>query len=173
MLSDVSARQAGNGRIDFKTFTALFSPPVIQVRLAWDMLDQLNPTINAISLCSLRGAADRWIVPWYKSEGRQVPYDHPAAKPICLTDVAADLSFLESRRRGLITTLASGFSRSTTPLCFLIATYRVRDTELILDGNHRAVAAHLQGTDCRILALSLDGPCDKNYLPDLRHWSKS
>lgn len=169
MISDALPDQE-NGRITFKDFTTLFSPPVIQVRLAWDMLDKLNPVINVISLSSLRGIADQWIVPWYVSESKQVPYDHPQARPLRLADIAADLSWLEPWRQAVITTLASDFSRSGAPVSFLMATYRVRGTELILDGNHRAVAAYLQNSECRALALSLDGPCDKSYLPDLRHW---
>jgi hypothetical protein len=40
---------------------------------------------------------------------------------------------------------------------------------VLLDGNHRAVAAYLTGVPVRTLLFVLHGPVDEAILPDLRH----
>lgn len=143
---------------------------MIRTQLAWESLRRLGVGVSARVVTSLGDQAGHWIVPWYLSGGRQVSYDTAGAQYLRLDEVPDTLSLLEPERRGFIEDLTRRLAKNS-PVQFLMATYRVRDTEIILDGNHRAVAALLSGAECRILVLSIDGPIDPRYLPDLVHWA--
>lgn len=156
--------------VGFGLFESLFSPPIIRTQLAWEELRRLDAAVTARYLPSLAEEASRLIVPWYVADGRQVPYDDAGAQPLRLQNVLLNLDSLEPERTAFIRKLAASLAGEET-VQLLIATYRAGGEEIILDGNHRAVAALLAGANCRILALSVAGPVDPAYLPDLVHWT--
>lgn len=158
--------------MDFLCFFELFEP-FIRVKLAWDLLKLLEPAVSLLILKSPLDEAGDWIVPWYLSKGEQVPYDYTGARPLRLRQVATEMGALERQRQTLIDSLARHYGQQQEPLQFLMATYKVANAEIILDGNHRAVAASSANRECRILVARLEGPPGRQYLPDLLHWTTS
>ncbi len=154
--------------MDIRDFRTLFGPS-IRVKLSWDLLEKRNAPIDESVLRSVERAAE-WIVPWYLADGQQVSYDHPAATPLRLGEVPQNFTSLEETRQRWISSLTAQFSTQRSAHLLTVAAYKIGERRIVIDGNHRLVAMLRGGCECTVLALSIEGPCDSEYLPDLSHW---
>ena len=98
-------------------------------------------------------------------------FQMPGARPVPVGQVAVTLdAWIE--KKALITRYRYALQSFPPPIAISLVTYGLPNGQhLILDGNHRAVAAFLTGKEALVTALVICGPCDPHALPDLVHWS--
>lgn len=143
--------------IGFGDFSRMFRD-TIRVQLDWEALGEVPvDVVVARSAAELRG----WYPPWYRDPGGSCGWNAPEATPIPFDDP-------ELAAREPVATFAAQMREQRSEVVQLVvATYRIRGGELVLDGNHRLAAAVASGRALAVLALSLVGPLDPEVLPDL------
>jgi len=158
-------------KIPFFTFQSFFKD-FIRIKLDWQRLSSEKVTVNLSVFDELEDPS-AWYLPWYFNDiDEEVSYLAANANPLTLADIPKAISRLNSRRRGQIQELLSGFRNTTPqPVQVVIATYALPDGKhLIMDGNHRSSALILAGVKARLMVFEMLGPLDKELLPDLCHW---
>ncbi|WP_141817618.1 hypothetical protein [Ornithinimicrobium humiphilum] len=154
---------------DIETFRDLFGPPVVRSLLDWEALLRLRPAVTTqvmVSAESIGGLRTTWYLD--ETGAGEVDYATSSCPPITVAEAAARLHDLDpARQRHLDAT-----ARHLGTQAILAPLYRLNHHDLlILDGNHRLVAAYLRGTEVRVLAMILHGPLDPQVLPDLAFWA--
>lgn len=118
-----------------------------------------------IELCyfALPEDAGRIYVPWYaKPDGSVCDYNSSNAQPQSVEAVALNPA-LRSHHNVAVTAPPESVS--------VVPAYRVsRESILLLDGNHRAVSSQKAALRAAFAAFVINGPLDKQVLPDLMHW---
>jgi hypothetical protein len=98
----------------------------------------------------------------------------PQARPVTVGYVADHLDTWIIGKRTRIEQYAHAFQASPNPISISLVTYSLPGKRfLILDGNHRAVAAVLSGKEMTATLVVICGPCDPTALPDLIHWTEN
>lgn len=111
---------------------------------------------------------------WYRTPGGQ-PGDwrNPEDHPVRVRDARRELQSWPDDRHARVDRFTNVFAESTEPVQLVLPAYVVGEDEyLLLDGNHRAVAAFEQGCDVRVLLFALRGPLSAEVLPDLSHFPR-
>jgi hypothetical protein len=62
------------------------------------------------------------------------------------------------------------FGQERQPVQLVLPALRIGSRCLLLDGTHRAVAAHRSSAEVRIFLFTLHGPLSADILPDLAHY---
>ena len=108
--------------------------------------------------------ASRIYTPWYaRSDGSVCGYNSSSAVPQSVASVALSTALLDHHR-----------VRDTAPpeSVAIVPAYRLNDDSiLLLDGNHRTVSSQVASSKLAIAAFVINGPIDKQALPDLAHWA--
>jgi hypothetical protein len=146
----------GAGRIDVLLNWARFEREGWRIRSRWRTTENFTGLYTA----------------WYRDLARvDVSYQAAGAKPMSVAEVAARLSEFSFARQDKISALRRALPLGTISL--RLAVYRVgKKSFVLLDGNHRAVAALMSGMPATRLCLDVVyGPRDADALPDLIHWT--
>lgn len=148
-------------------FEALLS----DIRVVWhkDAFVRDRWKVSARTVTSVSQLAN-FFAPWYRTNDKiGVDHSDENARPMTVAEVARNLDRLSSSRRNRIECFVSTFRACSPPLRFTIPTYEMSaGDQLILDGNHRCVAAMLSSTDIEIEVLSVAGPHAERALSDMR-----
>ena len=167
-----SGRESVRGpAIELHDFVLVFGGGSIRARIDWAALTGTEFTVHAEYSASRERLGELTTV-WYVSpDGRPAEYFDKGARPVRVGDVhAADPALLDPRRRAVLERMRAAFSSTTEPAVLALPGFRLADgSALLLDGNHRAVAAYQAGGPVRLLLFLLDGPLSPALLPDLAH----
>jgi hypothetical protein len=105
---------------------------------------------------------------------RQHACSVPQARPVTVGDVADHLDTWTIEKRRRIQQYAFAFQAFANPISIILVAYALPGKRfLLLDGNHRAVAAVLSGKEITATLVVICGPCDPAALPDLTHWTEN
>jgi hypothetical protein len=144
------------------------------VQLCWKKAYAENWPIVTKYIFGIRGPIDLY-APWYKSnDAKLVDCCREDSKPIKIADVDEYFDLLSEYSKRIIADYEADIAKGTHPETMnSFISYQINDrTELLLDGNHRAVALARSGTAPRITLYSIQGPVDQSVLPDLWHWQR-
>lgn len=135
----------------------LVNSPHIRVHLDRELILRHNPKVT-VKFATASTIATVAYPPWYfDDDGTPVRYDTPGATPQTTSWVSKHPAIESSSRF------------PTAPLT--VPAYRTPTGFLVLDGNHRLVAAATHNPGLPVVALVIQGPLDERILPDLGVWS--
>ncbi len=108
---------------------------------------------------------------WYTwPDGSLGDWRNQGNRRLRVEEVASRRNFPDKKSCNYIQRLASGMRGNSTPLYLILPCYRTeRGRVLVLDGNHRAIAAFKSEVDIRLLIFAITGPDNPLMLPDLLH----
>jgi hypothetical protein len=158
--------------MNFREFEEIFKDSEMKAWLAWDIVKESNVTIKEICTRSADILAQLYTV-WYATpDGRNGDWRNSEDTPLRVGEALKTLDTWPDERRQHTQYFRAKFERSNFPVQLTLPAYapNARDV-ILLDGTHRAAAAHLAGKDTRLIVFALHGPCDSRVLPDLMHYS--
>ncbi|MEU5266543.1 hypothetical protein [Amycolatopsis sp. NPDC021455] len=108
---------------------------------------------------------------WYAGpDDRNREFRDVDARPLRVRETGLTESSWPAGRAARIAEFEARFRAEAGPVQLPLPGYALGDGGfLLLDGTHRAVAAHRTGGDVRLLLFTVHGPLDEAMLPDLRH----
>jgi hypothetical protein len=108
---------------------------------------------------------------WYlRDDGGFGDWRQPTHQRQSVAEAAGLSDFPSARSRAYINELAAGYAAAADPPVLVLPAYRTADGRpILLDGNHRAVAAYRGARAPRLLVYCLIGPADPLVFPDLLH----
>jgi hypothetical protein len=112
---------------------------------------------------------------WYTSpDGSLGDWRNQGHKRVLVEDAAQRVKFPSEQSSRYIYRLLMAMQAEPVPLRLVLPCYRTGSGSLlILDGNHRAVAAYQSESDVRLLIFAISGPDNPLVLPDLVHETSS
>ncbi|MFJ8539856.1 hypothetical protein [Streptomyces sp. NPDC093591] len=170
----------GTSQTSWGAFLRLFARGAdgIRVALDWEGLGTLHRAghariVRADSVLTGRRPPCDYYAPWYADpSGRPTDYRAADARPLCHADLSAHGQGLTADQRERVGYFERALATQTTRLC--LPTLDLGGGRcLVLDGNHRLIAAlrlAAAGTPRRISEFRVTLPLDRSLLPDLRHW---
>ncbi|MFF3513463.1 hypothetical protein [Streptomyces sp. NPDC002573] len=160
--------------MELNDFAARFRPD-IRAKLDWERLATFSAPVRVESLTqgeAQRRLADLFTVWYVAPAGTDSTWNAPGSRPLRVAAAERTLLSWSERRRDTVTALARAFTEGPGPLRLTLPAYRVDEERyVLLDGNHRAVAAHQASVDMHLTLCSLSGPACESILPDLRHYA--
>ncbi|GGX68301.1 hypothetical protein [Streptomyces anandii] len=160
--------------MEFGDFAVRFRP-VIRAALDWGRLADVGAGVRVETVTG--GAARRCLAGlftvWYAdARGADSSWNSPGSRPLRVGSAGRTLPSWPEDRRRAVDALARGYAEGSRPVPLTLPTYRVgEDCHVLLDGNHRAVAAHRAGRDVELTLWALTGPVCEGILPDLHHYA--
>lgn len=152
---------------DYQTF---FGGGAMRSLLDWNLIVRGSYRVEEIYSRdrSLLGALH---TVWYTGpDGLSGEWRDPGYRPLRVREV--DTNRAGAARNSHIGMLQRSFENSGGPIQLVLPAFSVNDGEfLLLDGNHRAVAAFRSRLEVRIGVFALTGPVDSEVLPDLLHFA--
>ena len=145
----------------------------IRVGFNWDRFLAERWPIERVVLVS-ENDLGRCFTPWYVGKGaEELPYDHPHAVPMSLSDVPKAFAILSDERKADIQEKIDNFRGGPSPVRFIAPTYALPDDRyFVLDKNHRLSALALSGKPFEAELWNVRGPFEKECLLDLDFWLK-
>jgi hypothetical protein len=145
----------------------------IRVGLNWDRFLAERWPIELVVLDS-ENDLGRCFTPWYVGKGaEELPYDHPHAVPMSLTDVRKAFTILSDERKADIREKIDSVRAGPSPVRFIAPTYALPDERyFVLDKNHRLSALALSDKPFEAELWNVRGPFEKECLLDLDFWLK-
>lgn len=145
----------------------------IRVGFNWDRFFAERWPIKRVILDSEHDFG-QCFTPWYVGKGaEELPYDHPHAVPMSLSDVPKAFAILNEERKADIQEKIDNFRTGTIPVRFIAPTYALPDDRyFVLDKNHRLSALALSGKPFEAELWNVEGPFEKECLLDLDFWLK-
>ncbi|MFF1606902.1 hypothetical protein ACFVYA_03905 [Amycolatopsis sp. NPDC058278] len=149
-------------------FVRFFGDGGIRVRLDWSRL-ATECRIEAITSRSAAVLGDLRTV-WYAGpDGRNSEFRDAGARPLRVREAALTEASWPAKRAARIAEFEARFRADAGSVQLPLPVYVLGDGGfLLLDGTHRAVAAHRTGGNLRLLLFAVHGPQDEGMLPDLR-----
>ncbi|MFE2071505.1 hypothetical protein [Streptomyces misionensis] len=148
----------------------------IRAQLDWTRLTRARAVADVETLdgdLAKRRLAELFTVWYADGTGAESRWDAPGSRPLRVATAQRTLPSWPEDRRRAVASLQRSFAARPGPLALTLPAYRAGEgRHVLLDGNHRAVAAHLvarAGREIRLALWSLSGPVCENVLPDLRH----
>lgn len=154
-------------------FVLLFGDGCIRAQLNWAKLER-DCRIEASVSRSRAVLGDLYTV-WYSGpEGHDSEFRDADARPLRVRETEFTEATWPAARAERIAEFERRYRADGRPVHLPLPVYVLDDGELLLlDGTHRAVAAHRSGVDVRLLLFAVHGPVDQAMLPDLRHHPKA
>lgn len=145
----------------------------IRVGLNWERFLAEHWPIERVTLAS-EADLERCFTPWYVGKGaEELPYDHPHAAPMSLSDVPHAFTILSDERKSDIQAKIDKLRTGPSPARFIAPTYALPDgCYFILDKNHHLSALALSGKPFEVELWNVLGPLEKECLLDLDFWLK-
>ncbi|MGW5355360.1 hypothetical protein ACWERV_33185 [Streptomyces sp. NPDC004031] len=148
----------------------------IRARLDWALLARAGAGVGVETLegdAGRRRLAELFTVWYTDGAGAGSRWDAPGSRPLRVAESERALPGWPGDRRRAVDALRRSFAAGTGPLDLTVPVYRAgAGRHVLLDGNHRAVAAHLAPVrDLRLTLWALAGPVREDILPDLRHYA--
>ncbi|MFF8591192.1 hypothetical protein ACF061_07055 [Streptomyces sp. NPDC015220] len=160
--------------MDLEDFAARFRAD-IRARLDWRRLAEVRAGVRVETLSrdtAGQRLAELFTVWYVDPAGGEGSWGAPGSRPLRVEAADRALPDWPGEREGAVSALARAFAEGAGPLPLTLPAYRVDEARyLLLDGNHRAVAAHRAGRALRLTLWSLAGPVCEGILPDLRHYA--
>ncbi|MEV6828051.1 hypothetical protein [Amycolatopsis sp. NPDC051102] len=149
-------------------FVRFFGDGGIRVLLDWTRL-AAECRIEASTSRSAAMLGDLRTV-WYAGpDGRDGEFRDPGARPLRVRETGCTEATWSAERAARISDFETRFRADPGPVQLALPVYVLGDDGfLLLDGTHRAVAAHRAGGEVRLLMFAVHGPRDETMLPDLR-----
>lgn len=150
-------------------FVDAFQDGGVRVQLSWDRLDspEFSVTHTVSRSTDLLGSM---FTVWYEDpQGGNGDWRRDS-HPLRVSQASrTELDWPGDRRRR-VSSFEKEFVQTLEPVQLVLPTYALHDGGLlILDGTHRAVAAHRASVPVRLFVYTLRGPVHEDVLPDLRH----
>ncbi|MEU6403938.1 hypothetical protein [Streptomyces sp. NPDC046985] len=150
----------------------------VRAELDWTRLaaERVETGVETLDGAAARRRLAELYTVWYADgAGTESRWDAPGSRPLRVATAARALSAWPEERRRAVASVTRSFAAGRGPLALTLPTYQVGEgRHVLLDGNHRAVAAHLTADrDVRLTLWSLSGPVCEAILPDLRHYAAS
>jgi hypothetical protein len=156
--------------IKISDFITIFRDAGIRSWFDWELLQ--SPSYSVVQIFS-RSVSDisRFETVWYsRPDGSLGDWRNQEDRRISVRDAATRQAFPNKESEDYIQRLISDMRAASTPPYLVLPCYRTQDRKvIILDGNHRAVAAFRSATDVRLLVFAISGPDHPLLLPDLLH----
>ena len=112
-------------------------------------------------------------MPWYlDASNKQVEYDNGDARSTSISEAVQKMACWRLECRLIIAKYLAIFQAATPPIEAMFPVYEIPGGQLILDGNHRAVALAISNQRFELSLAVLRGPIDRDALPDLIHWAR-
>lgn len=146
---------------------------VIRVGLNWDRFLRERWPIEVVKLSTSEELA-RCFTPWYVGKSaEELPYDHPNAVPMSLSDVPKAFMILSDERRTDIQDKIDHFRSVKSTVRFIAPTYSLpNDCYFVLDKNHSLSSIAIGGNAFEVELWNVCGPFEKECLLDLDFWLK-
>ena len=146
---------------------------VIRVGFNWDRFLREQWPVEIVKLDSASDLA-RCFTPWYVGKfSEELPYDHPHAVPMSLSDVPKAFMILSEERRTDIQAKIDQIRNRTGTVRFIAPTYSLpNDNYFVLDKNHSLSSIALSGNAFEVELWNVRGPFEKDSLLDLEFWLK-
>ena len=143
----------------------------IRVGFNWDRFLAERWPIERVVLVS-EYELGRCFTPWYVGKGgEELPYDHPHAVPMSLSDVPKAFTILSDERKADIQEKIDALRGGPSPTRFIAPTYALPDDRyFVLDKNHHLSALALSGKPFEAELWNVLGPFEKECLLDLDFW---
>lgn len=161
--------------MDLGDFAGLFRAD-IRARLDWALLTRAGAGVEVETLDGAAGRrrlAELFTVWYADGTGAGSRWDAPGSRPLRVAESERALPRWPEDRRRAVVSLRQAFAAGSGPLDLTVPVYRAgAGRHVLLDGNHRAVAAHLvPARELRLTLCALTGPVREDILPDLRHYA--
>ncbi|MFI9587522.1 hypothetical protein ACIHCQ_38225 [Streptomyces sp. NPDC052236] len=150
-------------------FVDAFQGGGVRVQLSWDRLDssEFSATHTVSRSTGLLGSL---FTVWYEGQQGGNSDWRRAAHPLRVSEASRTEPDWPANRRHRVSSFEKEFVQAREPIQLVLPTYALHDGGLLLlDGTHRAVAAHRASVPVRLLIYTLRGPVHQDVLPDLRH----
>ncbi|MEU8931517.1 hypothetical protein AB0D30_16690 [Streptomyces sp. NPDC048409] len=158
--------------MSLEDFAARFRPG-IRAKLDWNALAEacVNVRVESFVGDEAKQCLAALFTVWYAdSAGADSSWNAPDSLPLRVGAADRTLHSWPDSRSRTVTALTRAFSASPEPVSLTVPAYRVGwGRHVLLDGNHRAVAAHQADVDVHLTVCSLVAPVCESILPDLRH----
>jgi hypothetical protein len=161
---------ARRSTIRVSDFITIFRGAGIRSWFDWELLQSCNYSVVEVFSRSrtLLGAAETVWYTW--PDGSLGDWRNQGNQRLRVEDVAARDNFPDKKSHDYIQSLTSDMRNNSTPPSLVLPCYRTeRGKVLILDGNHRAIAAFKSEVDIRLLIFAITGTDNPLMLPDLLH----
>jgi hypothetical protein len=168
----LSIRQACRRAVELNEFEEIFRDSEMKVLLDWDFVKKSGASVNEIYTRSADSLAQLYTV-WYSTpSGLNGGWPDSEDTPLRIGETLKTFPTWPAARRERVNYFRTQFEQSEHPVQLTLPAYAPNDRDVILlDGTHRAVAAHIVGKEVRLIIFALHGPCDSRALPDLAHYS--
>lgn len=141
----------------------------VRVMLAWERLGSPEFGVTATYSRSPRLLGAMFTV-WYAGPDGADADCWSAARPLRVAEAGRTEPSWPAERARRIAGFERAFREAPEPARLVLPAFALgQGALLLLDGNHRAVAAHRAGVPVRLLVYALRGPLREEILPDLRH----
>ncbi|SFB36903.1 hypothetical protein SAMN05216266_109115 [Amycolatopsis marina] len=142
----------------------------IRTELNWDAAARSGCHVSTRN-CRLRTELGEFHTVWYLGpHGGRAGVNDPSARPLRVREAGAP-ALLTAERNLVVREFENEFVRAGAPATLELPVYETESgVRILLDGNHRAVAAHRSGLPVDLLIHRLHGPADAAILPDLVHY---
>ncbi|MGK3089656.1 hypothetical protein ACG93S_11645 [Streptomyces sp. WAC01490] len=143
----------------------------VRVQLNWQRLVSYEPFVTR-TVCDSTVLLDSMFTVWYEDQhGGNGDWCNPG-RPLQVSQAERTESDWPEERRQRVSFFEKKFSQTLEPVQLILPTYALgRGGLLLLDGTHRAVAAHRASVRVSLDLHTVHGPVDEDILPDLRHYA--
>ncbi|MET8158587.1 hypothetical protein ABZT47_19600 [Sphaerisporangium sp. NPDC005289] len=160
--------------MDIGEYVEFFDPDVVGAWLRWDAVTASNCPVTQICTRSREYLAGLYTMWYVTPDGSDGDWRGERDRPLRVGEAHTTSSSWPEGRADRIARLRDAFQREGRPVHLVLPGYSLGNGRvLLLDGTHRAVAAHLSGLDVRLMVFSIEGPMDAAVLPDLARYSAS
>jgi hypothetical protein len=160
--------------IKLTDFITIFRDSGVRSWFDWDRLQ--SPRLTVVECFSKsKSVLGKLETVWYIwPDGSLGDWRNQDNRRVSVEEAAQLDRFPNAKSHDYIRRLTAQMQAASLPLMLVLPCYRTRDGKLlILDGNHRAIAAFKSGQDTRLLIFAVTGLDNPLVLPDLLHETDS
>jgi hypothetical protein len=170
-LLTYAARKAQS--IKIADFITVFRGAGIRSWFDWDRLEPGSYSVIE-EYSRTKSVLGRLETVWYVwPDGSLGDWRNQDNRRVCVEEAASLTRFPNDKGLAYINELAVRIDNATAPEILVLPCYRTRTGKsLLLDGNHRAIAAFRSKRDVRLMIFAVTGADNPLLLPDLIHETK-
>ncbi len=154
-----------------REFEAVFRDAGVRAWLDWNALHDGGIAVQETFSVDRDLLGDLFTVWYLAPDGTPGDWRNDADNPVRVRRASESLAAWPADRTERIERLADEYREYRNPVQLVIpAVSAGPQATVLLDGNHRAVAAYRAGVAVRIFLFVLHGEIPRDLLPDLRHF---